>query len=74
MLFSTKGFGIDNEGKIIYELRILRKIGLEGGRLTIVVVEDVAGSGRMDGGQFIKVTQNINKYFYAHSFLNTYIY
>lgn len=37
------------------------KIGLEGGRLTIVVVEDGAGSGRMDGGQFIKVTQNINK-------------
>ena len=48
------------------------KIGLEGGRLTIV--EDGAGSGRMDGGQFIKVTQNINKYFYAHSLLNTYIY
>ena len=31
---------------------------MEGGRLTIVVVEDGAGSGRMDGGQFIKVTQN----------------
>ena len=38
-----------------------------------MVVEDGAGSGRMDGGQFIKVTQNINKYFYAHSLLNTYI-
>ena len=37
------------------------KIGLEGGRLTIVVVEDGAGSGRMDGWRTVYQGNTINK-------------